>query len=1041
MAHSGRDTVNSREQPYSNRSTSTGGRSDKPLFEPRERTRKYFTGANTNATKAGEQDEQRLSTLQRSGSSGNWMNGRTTRRLGLEEAFHKTDENASVQRRQSQTVAGRGSARAENPAARRASYSPGMTPTPPRTLTAAFKMADSEERSASVPIESQRLQRRALDGSPSPAARVRPSSRGSDEKRFQQLKNSEPLDLGRGRGSPLSRRASVVEDDNNTVASSEGSFSGLSLVEDPTDDDFDEKMKQYARDQARVDSLSRMRTGPFSRADVAKATGSPNRTVKGSSTTSLEHSEPPTKPPRTWGSKAKKLPGFLSKVLSPDSSVELKDQEQAQNASLAASSLAADVPIPSVEHESIQPTPPSSRPASAQPNFTSPEKSAPWQADLDFTAQSIMMSPQLRLRSSSKIDQIRDREIQDLAKSAIASRALEEIRERNSAERSRSNSPEIVRKPSIDKMANSPAAKQRKSNSAAPDFVHEPGYAHEKTILEEEGEAIPGTPITVFTGSSINANNNINNQKTSSDRNSERRSSEYKRDQSRDVLRRLSRAASKSPSPLSSENTVDQKPEASSEPAEERPLKPKPQSTLRLEQLSEDSAKRLSSGSVDPEERIAAEAKLFDLDNKSERDSTRGPSPAVSDDEAKVDVTPRPKVDPMSLPTPKVTGAFIDTPAPTARELRRQARDLSPTVKAEEKDAVDKKPVARESRLDKKDSELSHRERQPYRNREKRSQSQPEKQKERPPLINTAKPHRVSEDLRRIKLESQVDDSTLDDFDAILAADFKITDEANDTTIFDAMLDLEHDDKGRLLSDREKQRRLETLALERMSKSLKRTSVSIRDAKRGIEGLEDQVTSITTETPITTHSHTHCSTCATSSPTYHLSIPVPRLWYRHPSSSRRKMTWLGLIITMLLSWYISESIMCDLYCHPTVSSVNTWSPWDPFFPYAIPSKLDHWTGRKVSGAAYEVYRVWTDGKEGRPRWAGPAPRPLNLEPVHPIRYDSMVEARRTATQGSPKAESKEQKSNFWGWDSSARSQKSQVDDSEESSMFEDEMIW
>jgi len=58
---------------------------------------------------------------------------------------------------------------------------------------------------------------------------------------------------------------------------------------------------------------------------------------------------------------------------------------------------------------------------------------------------------------------------------------------------------------------------------------------------------------------------------------------------------------------------------------------------------------------------------------------------------------------------------------------------------------------------------------------------------------------------------------------------------------------------------------------------------------------------------------------------------------------------------------------------------DTWSPEDPFFPWAIPTKLDQWTGKVASGVWGDVYeryerlrgprkRVYRGGPLGGPDW-------------------------------------------------------------------------
>jgi hypothetical protein len=273
---------------------------------------------------------------------------------------------------------------------------------------------------------------------------------------------------------------------------------------------------------------------------------------------------------------------------------------------------------------------------------------------------------------------------------------------------------------------------------------------------------------------------------------------------------------------------------------------------------------------VDPEERIAAEAKLFELqDNKSEKNSgasSRSPSPSA-------DETPRPKADPMSLSTPRVTGAYIETPAPTARK----ARSITPP------------------------------------------EAQP---RSRPRLINTAKPVSAAEDVRRI--QGQSEDNTLEDFNALLEAEAAI--EGN-TTLREPILDLEYNEHGLPLSQKEIERRIELKTFDRMNQSLKATSSGLRDARLGIERIEQKVS----------------SSIEIAQPS-EVKDPIPKP-DQQPSW---KFIWFRFILSLLAIWCVSELAMCAQFCHPKNSRVNTWQPSDQFFPWAIPTKLDQWTGEVVS---------------------------------------------------------------------------------------------
>jgi hypothetical protein len=884
-------------------------------------------------------------------------------RLGLGEAFQRTDENGNfIPRQRPSPREGAVGTISDSRIPRTTAFSPTVVKLSPRgNFDNEGKLGQRQGRLASMPLDSED-DTGTRDGSPSPA--------------------------------PKDRRWSRDE------SGSDGSQ--LSLVENATLDNFDQKMSQYTKDQTRMKNIMSNQKGIYTRVEVGPRVAETTRTlVKKTSESSLE-AEPPVRPPRTWGSKARRSDAWMQKILSPDTSLELKDAPEDQDL-VPRHRTEVDVPIPSVEDlSSIQnPTPPASRPTSALPNNASPEKSQMWDADLDFTARSLQIStsPQLRVRSA-KIDDIRDREIQTLSARAVATNRLEEIRERNSEDRSLNTGtvqPEV--KESLVKVEKTPESEEP---------------YHEMTILEEEGEHIRGTPITLFSRAAYESHSRSD---SSSREKMTGRGTNHSRDDSRELLRRLSRTASHSPSPLNStEGSVDkesrppsiktpdgkeentataenkvvksEKPAYKTEggSAELKAAEAKPEkaqqdkgseSSSRSSGLDLD-VKRFSRAStppksdVDPEERIEAEARLFDLqDNRSERNSvkasSRSPSPASED--GQFDETPRPKqkADPLSLPTPRITGAYIETPAPTTRKPRK-SRSISPhyeVVNTPDAGSASDNQQAQEPADETNGATLKDRPRRQLRRTSSLRALAPQSipGTSRPPLINTATPGSVAEDLRRIQQEVQLEDSTLDDFDALLEAEVRTSiDTNNNTTILEPVIDLEYDERGRVLSEKAIERRIERLHLERMSQSIKNTSSSIRDARQGIERLEEQVSS-------------SIPTIRKSEDSIYIKIPVPRLWFSQPPQKPGmkpgwKLTWLGFILAIFFGWYISEAAMCSQFCHPEQSTVNTWQPSDPFFPWAIPTKLDQWTGKIASTTAANVWESLGGWKPARDRYRG-----------------------------------------------------------------------
>ncbi|KAE8452341.1 hypothetical protein EG329_001041 [Mollisiaceae sp. DMI_Dod_QoI] len=379
------------------------------------------------------------------------------------------------------------------------------------------------------------------------------------------------------------------------------------------------------------------------------------------------------------------------------------------------------------------------------------------------------------------------------------------------------------------------------------------------------------------------------------------------KEDSREILRRLSRVLSQSPAPP---RTIEVAAERNTHPEDEE---------IKKSDIESDIKKRQSTSDADPEERIVAEAKLFELqDNKSN---------APSDDEH-LEETPRPKVDPLSSTTPKVTGAYVETPAPSTQSPRKQLLITSP-----QRDL---------------------------------------------PLINTASLTTAAEDLRRLQLETGIEDSTVDEFDTVLETSVIATSNPkNDFLPHDPILSNIYDEKELAISVAERERRLERLVLARMEQRLRNTSTSIRDARQGIERLEHEVSSAP-RGPVGS------SDDGSGYIRVEIKLPLPRLIIHNPEPARRgrndtfwnrnwKFTWLGFILFLFGAWYLAESTMCGIYCKPQNSSRGNWKPSDPMFPWAIPTKLDQWTGQVGSGIIHDLQD--SVGQWDRPR--RPTVRPPN----------------------------------------------------------------
>lgn len=581
-------------------------------------------------------------------------------------------------------------------------------------------------------------------------------------------------------------------------------------------------------------------------------------------------------------------------------------------------------------------------------------------------------------RTNTKLEEIRAREIESLSRRAVATARLDEIRERNAEARSRSSSPEISRKSSNEVFRESPL------------LDHRPAKPWSRPLLEDS-EQLPDTPATLLKrpspevdGSDARAKEESEGGRTAS-KDSGRHT--LSRGDSHDLLRRLARAASTSPAPeqqtarraaKESPNPVletekettfrDLRKERNVEELADRPktvgfagLRREPSAESVSDKQSKRSSLALSDN--DPTERIKGEEQLFaPMDNHSERGSIRAPSPA-SEAEGDVEETPRPvRTDPLTQPTPKVTGAYVETPA-TVKVERLEDLSLPAVIEPGQEGTSSGSQsaagrgrnveisVRKPKQIASAEGDRGAARAKPQPRSFRRAQSLP---RARSPLINSVRPPTVRDDLLEIQRVYQIEDSTLDDLEGF----FGSQDQSPDVTSADqgadsAPIKMEKSEMQDSRTDGKNSKEIN-----RIGRSLE----SIRTARKGIERLEDEVSKaneaghhaadIKAEMA-DPHHHTHsdhvASTCPicvagpASNVVAYVHVPLPRLWRRSPTF---KLTFLGLVVSLLSLWYVAESTMCALYCKPQYCYPGkpcNWSYDDPFWGYAIPVKLDQWT--------------------------------------------------------------------------------------------------
>ncbi|KAI5458712.1 hypothetical protein BGZ63DRAFT_362197 [Mariannaea sp. PMI_226] len=641
--------------------------------------------------------------------------------------------------------------------------------------------------------------------------------------------------------------------------------------------------------------------------------------------------------------------------------------------------------------------------------------------------------------SNTKLDEIRQREINGIPNRALAKMKLDEIREKNSY----STSPPLSR-------SLSPEESRPISNHAA-SVATDLGnkiLARPKSAFEVGGERVPDTPVTIFKSqelrSQLPAGDGAEATQGKDDVINAKPMISHRRSDSRDLLRQLARAASSSPAPeTEAQRTVNP-------PLVQKPVTQESNATLDIPQpvtrlepktshsenpkhgetskptvgfigiprsRSTDSVKSKRSSmqsEVDPTDRIEAEAKLFALgENQSEKGSVRAPSPELEpEDEKEIEATPRPpKPDPLTMPTPKISGAYVETPATVkvekinmAEEGSRDGAETKPlrprSSSANNRFATDfprndfTKPssepdTASDPGTDEKSAPIGL----STGVRRRRAHSLPRR---RGPLRNSAKLPTVKDDLMQLHRVHQIEDSTLDDLDQVLSGrktpsprmKALLNNLPTDTSLdddfdFDLELDTRLNTKSNQVNNKDPDHSDgELAAYSRMTKSLQTGLMGIRTAKKGIERLEDQFALDTKSEPTSPEKpsvsekemKTTDQKCSHAAPIsdddnkagnyFKLPVPIPHLYRRKPSF---RLTFLGFLVLTLSLWYAAESAMCAVYCRPASCGKTTncvWSIDDPSWGNAIPVKLDQWTtggqGRVLFNEMMVQLDDWTE---------------------------------------------------------------------------------
>lgn len=303
--------------------------------------------------------------------------------------------------------------------------------------------------------------------------------------------------------------------------------------------------------------------------------------------------------------------------------------------------------------------------------------------------------------------------------------------------------------------------------------------------------------------------------------------------------------------------------------------------------------------------------------------------------------------------TPRVTGAWIDTPM-TERVVEIPSdltKDIVPAAppKKEEESTLDPKPATEiMPEAEQKDSNVTE---------DKKASSEPhiaKQSKTRPPLTRPKLPksalETVIEDASSGKESLEFGDDTIESLQALLDDPTELKTEEEDEAAYEQKV-LDRLELARRNGEGPED-------YDRIESKLHSLTKHITEVKKGLDRLQGHVTDgvgdldtkkeskmpLSASTLTSTES---CKTCCTHSDTrIYAAIPLPQLWERHPTSRRLRLTKLGWATLVLLTWYVIECTMTEMYSHPLISETCTGyclRPDAPVFPLVTVTMLWRWS--------------------------------------------------------------------------------------------------
>ncbi|KAL8964043.1 MAG: hypothetical protein Q9183_004752, partial [Haloplaca sp. 2 TL-2023] len=332
---------------------------------------------------------------------------------------------------------------------------------------------------------------------------------------------------------------------------------------------------QHAKDLRRMNGAVKSAPQIFRKALVGKRAGLTVENLKRNNDSSeslgsplggslsSRGSDPAVNVPRQWGRKARPGNDWLSRINSKSGRLtgdvpkrRILDEPglvstQGRDAANKLAAAAAEVPLPSGDEVSLSSQ--GSTPTAAASRAKSRDRVLDWESqDQDFTGRSLQVSdsPPVRVRNAT-LDRILEKEIDTVARRAVTTNRLGELRERSSAEKLGKRPPSRSSEPATTEegvMKQEPENSLRRSKSEA---TRTPSRAIE---TYGHGDPIPDTPVIVYRSDSSSSRANDDSLTSEETHRSAAQRPRHDRQDSHSLLRKLARATSASPSPSPSQN-------------------------------------------------------------------------------------------------------------------------------------------------------------------------------------------------------------------------------------------------------------------------------------------------------------------------------------------------------------------------------------------------------------------------------------------------------------------------------------------------------